>query len=115
MNEVTPLASGDMCLVIDDLDNMHPDTIGQECIILGEEELHQCLGPAGLPLMVRGYVARIQDDRVFVFRRQELRRKRPPACEMTRLKEFVVASFSGRTADCRSADRGSIPRVTATG
>jgi hypothetical protein len=115
MKENSQLVPGDVCLVIADVDNLFPEIVGQECMLLSGNELHRCLGPNLDIKMVRGYAARLQSGHVLVFARCELRKRNPPAREMARMKEIVVASFNGRTADCRSADRGSIPRVTATG
>ena len=128
--DVEPLHPGDVCLVVDDLDKLFPENVGQECVIIDEEKLHLC--HAGRTMLsrlrgsmrtVRGYEAQLQDGRVMVFDRRELKRKRPPARELSKLRGFIqevekrvevrVSSFSGRTAACRTADRGSIPREIA--
>lgn len=144
MNETDPLHPGDICLVVDDVDGYFPENVGQECVVLEEERLHACRrGRPGafrspVPKLVHGYQARLESGRVMVFERRELKKRRPPAPEMQRIREVVqdaergitipvqygapkvfgkvywpASSFNGRTAACRAADRGLIPREIA--
>jgi hypothetical protein len=88
--ETDPLHPGDVCLIIEDMHGRFPETVGLECEILEEEGVHVCRLANSKLTSIKGYVGHIQGEkRVLVFERRELKKRRPPAPELERVRKFV--------------------------